>query len=30
MRVELRSVSKGRQGQALPDTSLDYETGRRT
>ncbi|WP_198410515.1 hypothetical protein [Mycetocola zhujimingii] len=27
MRVELRDVSKGRKGRALPETSLSFETG---
>ncbi|CAH0210975.1 MULTISPECIES: hypothetical protein [unclassified Microbacterium] len=30
MRIELHGVSKGRQGQALPETSLSYETGTAT
>lgn len=30
MRVELHAVSKGRQGQALPETSLSYRSGTAT
>ena len=30
MRIELRGVSKGRNGQALPATTVGFESGRAT